>query len=207
MSFPVDRSIRVSAPHRAAHTIFSTSSEIEDVTAELPMFALTFTAKALPMIIGSLSGWRWFAGMTARPRATSSRTSSTGRPSRAAAYAISGVTIPALAQTSCVAAPSTGSGWSHPSRVGASPASRSITAVGSVYGPDVSYRSRCSPLLRFTRRTGTRIPANPGTSACCLVLPWIGPTVTADTGAELAWRIVTLSLRRHDPDRFNGRRH
>lgn len=74
----------VSAPHRVAHTIFSTSSAIDDVTAELPMLALTFTAKALPMIIGSHSGCLWFAGITARPIATSLRTSSTSTPSRAA---------------------------------------------------------------------------------------------------------------------------
>ena len=68
----------VSAPQRVAHTILSTSSAIDDVTAELPMLALIFTANALPMIIGSLSGWLWLAGITARPRATSSRTSSAG---------------------------------------------------------------------------------------------------------------------------------
>ena len=58
----------VSAPQRVAHTILSTSSAIDDVTAELPMLALTLTANALPMIIGSLSGWLWLAGITARPR-------------------------------------------------------------------------------------------------------------------------------------------
>ena len=57
----------VSAPQRVAHTILSTSSAMELVTAELPMLALIFTAKALPMIIGSLSGWLWLAGITARP--------------------------------------------------------------------------------------------------------------------------------------------
>ncbi|SKZ44555.1 Uncharacterised protein [Mycobacteroides abscessus subsp. abscessus] len=56
MSSPVDRSMIVSAPHRVAQTIFSTSSAMELVTAELPMFALIFTANALPMIIGSDSG-------------------------------------------------------------------------------------------------------------------------------------------------------
>ena len=66
----------VSAPQRVAHTIFSTSSAIEEVTAELPILALIFTTNFLPMIIGSLSGWLWLAGITARPRATSSRTSS-----------------------------------------------------------------------------------------------------------------------------------
>src|SRR5699024_3498609 len=55
MSLPVDRSITVSAPQRVAHTIFSTSSAIELVTAELPMLALTLVAKRFPMIIGSLS--------------------------------------------------------------------------------------------------------------------------------------------------------
>src|SRR5712671_6563436 len=64
---PVERSMMVSAPQRVAHTILSTSSAIELVTAELPMLALIFTAKALPMIIGSLSGWLWLAGITARP--------------------------------------------------------------------------------------------------------------------------------------------
>lgn len=57
MFLPVDRSMMVSAPHRVAHTILSTSSAIEDVTAELPMFALTLVANALPMIIGSISRW------------------------------------------------------------------------------------------------------------------------------------------------------
>src|SRR5271156_5915635 len=89
MFLPVDRSMMVSAPQRVAQTILSTSSAIEDVTAELPMFALTLTANALPMIIGSLSGWLWLAGITARPRATSSRTSSAGMSSRAAVNALS----------------------------------------------------------------------------------------------------------------------
>jgi len=76
MFLPVDKSITVSAPHFVAQRIFSTSSSIEDATAELPMFALIFTRKLRPMIIGSLSGWFTFAGMIARPRATSSRTNS-----------------------------------------------------------------------------------------------------------------------------------
>ena len=56
MSRPVDRSITVSAPHSVAHWSFSTSSSIDEVTAELPMFALIFTRKFRPMIIGSSSG-------------------------------------------------------------------------------------------------------------------------------------------------------
>ena len=75
---------------------------IDDVTAELPMFALTFTANARPMIIGSDSGWFTLAGMMARPAATSLRTSSTSTPSRAATNRISGVTRPARAQASWV---------------------------------------------------------------------------------------------------------
>ena len=66
----------VSAPQRVAHVIFSTSSPMLDVTAEFPMFALTFTRKLRPMIIGSLSGWLTLEGMMARPAATSSRTNS-----------------------------------------------------------------------------------------------------------------------------------
>ena len=56
MSRPVDRSMTVSAPHSVAQRSFSTSSSIEEETAELPMFALIFTAKFRPMIIGSSSG-------------------------------------------------------------------------------------------------------------------------------------------------------
>ena len=40
------------------------------------MLALIFTLNARPMIIGSSSGWLMFAGMMARPRATSARTNS-----------------------------------------------------------------------------------------------------------------------------------
>ena len=46
----------VSPPQRVAHVIFSTSSSIEEETAELPMLALIFTRKRRPMIIGSDSG-------------------------------------------------------------------------------------------------------------------------------------------------------
>jgi hypothetical protein len=73
---PVERSMTVSAPQRIAHTSFSTSCSIELVTAEFPMFALTFTRKFRPMIIGSSSGWFTLAGRIARPRASSSRTNS-----------------------------------------------------------------------------------------------------------------------------------
>ena len=73
---PVDRSITVSAPQRIAHTIFSTSSSMEEVTAELPILALILVRKFRPMIIGSHSGWLILAGMMARPRATSLRTNS-----------------------------------------------------------------------------------------------------------------------------------
>ncbi len=66
----------VSAPQRIDQTILSTSSAVDEVTAELPMLALIFTRKLRPMIIGSDSGWLMFAGMIARPQATSERTNS-----------------------------------------------------------------------------------------------------------------------------------
>ena len=56
MFLPVERSITVSAPHRIDQIIFSTSSSMEEATAELPMLELIFTRKLRPMIIGSLSG-------------------------------------------------------------------------------------------------------------------------------------------------------
>ena len=43
--FPVDKSMTVSAPHFVAQRIFSTSSSMEEATAELPIFALIFTRK------------------------------------------------------------------------------------------------------------------------------------------------------------------
>ena len=46
----------VSAPQRIDQTIFSTSSAMDEVTAELPILALIFTRKFRPMIIGSSSG-------------------------------------------------------------------------------------------------------------------------------------------------------
>jgi hypothetical protein len=56
MFLPVDRSITVSPPQRVAQVILSTSSLMEEPSAELPMLALIFTRKLRPMIIGSLSG-------------------------------------------------------------------------------------------------------------------------------------------------------
>src|SRR5882724_9122238 len=76
MFLPVDKSMTVSAPHLVAQRIFSTSSSMLDATALLPMFALIFTRKLRPMIIGSDSAWLMFAGMMARPAATSLLTNS-----------------------------------------------------------------------------------------------------------------------------------
>ena len=61
---------------RADHTIYSNSSSMLEVTAELPMLVLIFTRKLRPMIMGSSSGWLMLAGMMARPAATSARTNS-----------------------------------------------------------------------------------------------------------------------------------
>src|ERR1043165_8612932 len=77
---PVLRSMTVSAPQRMAQVIFSTSSSMEEVTAELPMLALIFTRKLRPMIIGSLSGWLILAGVVGRPPAGSAPTDVAGRP-------------------------------------------------------------------------------------------------------------------------------
>src|SRR5438046_2248935 len=68
MFLPVERSMTVSAPQRVAHVIFSTSSSMDEATAELPMLALIFTRNLRPMIIGSVSGWLTLAGRIARPR-------------------------------------------------------------------------------------------------------------------------------------------
>src|SRR5204862_522678 len=73
---PVERSITVSAPQRIAHTILSTSSSTDDVTAELPILALILVRKLRPMIIGSSSAWLMLEGMMARPRAISLLTNS-----------------------------------------------------------------------------------------------------------------------------------
>ena len=76
MFLPVDKSITVSPPQRVPQTIFSTSSEMDEPNAELPMLALIFTKKLRPMIMGSISGWLMLTGMIARPKATSLRTNS-----------------------------------------------------------------------------------------------------------------------------------
>src|SRR3546814_14789833 len=69
MCLPVDRSITVSPPQRIAQTSFSTSSAMPELTALLPMLALTLVRKLRPMIIGSLYGGLMLLGMIARPRA------------------------------------------------------------------------------------------------------------------------------------------
>src|SRR5436305_13583612 len=76
MFFPVERSMKVSAPHLVAQRIFSTSSSMLLATALLTMLALILTRKLRPMIIGSSSGWLMLAGTIARPRATSLLTNS-----------------------------------------------------------------------------------------------------------------------------------
>jgi len=87
-----DRSITVSAPHVIAQLSLSTSSWMDEVTAEFPMLAFTLTRKRRRMIIGSASGWLTSAGMIAWPAATSDRTSSTSHPLRTATDSVSGVT-------------------------------------------------------------------------------------------------------------------
>src|SRR4030042_5826581 len=78
MFLPVERSITVSPPQRMDQVIFSTSSPMDEPSAELPMLALIFTRKLRPMIIGSGSGGVVLGGRTARARAASARTHSGG---------------------------------------------------------------------------------------------------------------------------------
>ena len=79
---PVERSITVSAPYFNDTLSLAISSSTLLVTALLPMFALTLQDSAMPMPIGSRLVCATFAGITSRPRATSSRTSSAATPSR-----------------------------------------------------------------------------------------------------------------------------
>jgi len=87
----------VSAPQSVDQRSFSTSSSIDELTALFPMLALIFTLKARPITIGSSSRWLMLAGMIARPRATSARTSSASISSRSAMNSISGVISPRFA--------------------------------------------------------------------------------------------------------------
>ena len=104
MSPPVDRSMTVSEPRWTAVCSFSSSSSTLLVTAELPMLALILHLEATPMPIGSsrLVRWTLLAGMTMRPRATSSRISSGSRSSRWATKRISSVMMPLRAASICV---------------------------------------------------------------------------------------------------------
>ncbi len=95
----------VSAPQRIAHTIFSTSSSTDDVTAELPILALILVRKLRPMIIGSSSAWLMFEGMMARPRAISRRTNSGVMKSGTEAPKLSPSARAASARSSCVLRP------------------------------------------------------------------------------------------------------
>jgi hypothetical protein len=106
ISGPVDRSITVSAPYFTASSSLATSSARLDVTAELPMFAFTFTRATLPMAIGSSRAARWWtlAGITSRPRATSARTSSGSSSSRSATKRMAGEISPVRATNICVGA-------------------------------------------------------------------------------------------------------
>ena len=112
-AMPVERSITVSAPNRSARRSFPISASKPEESADVPMLALTLTENRLPITMGSASGWLTLHGMTARPAATSSHTSSGGkairlRPraypkdSRIAAYSMWAVTSPALARSRMV---------------------------------------------------------------------------------------------------------
>ena len=84
----------VSEPYFTAVFSFSSSVSTVEVTALLPMLALILHFEAMPIAIGSRLTWWMLAGITMRPRATSSRTSSGARSSRSATRRISSVMIP-----------------------------------------------------------------------------------------------------------------
>src|SRR5438477_3842444 len=102
MSPPVERSITVSAPYLRQARSFTSSPSTSLTIWLLPMFALILHLAAMPMAIGSSSGWFKLAGMIIRPQATSLRTSSAGTPSRRATCSISSVTAPCRAKCICV---------------------------------------------------------------------------------------------------------
>src|SRR5262249_50379882 len=101
---PVERSITVSAPRSMAILSFASSLSMFEVTAELPMLALTLQRALIPIPIGSSPSPRWtvFAGMIIRPRATSERIVSGSSPSRRATNSIASEMIPCRASSSCV---------------------------------------------------------------------------------------------------------
>src|SRR5580704_8646184 len=98
---PVERSMTVSAPCWMAMWSLRSSSSILEETAELPMLAFTLQWVAMPMPMGSSSGWLMFAGMMRRPAPISSRTSSAETFSRWATYSISSVILPRRAKCIC----------------------------------------------------------------------------------------------------------
>ena len=163
----------VSAPQRVAHTILSTSSSIDEDTAELPMLALIFTRNFLPMIIGSDSGWLRLTGITARPqRDLGAHELGIDAVRAAAQYAISSVIDARLWRSPAGCCCLRSRSAPRPPAARAVHAWTSIVALWSVYGPEVSYRSKCSPLVRLD-------PANrhPDAVVIDLVRPGIGPVV------------------------------
>ena len=73
---PVERSITVSAPPQRASTSLPSSSRQSFDEADVPMLAFTLVENASPIAMGSTSGCRKEAGMTASRAATRTRTSS-----------------------------------------------------------------------------------------------------------------------------------
>src|SRR5260370_87353 len=82
MSPPVERSITVSAPCFRHRRSFSSAPSTSETTALLPMIALILQAEAMPMAIGSNSGWQTLAGSIISPPATSLPLDAAATPSR-----------------------------------------------------------------------------------------------------------------------------
>src|SRR5712692_4000238 len=153
MSPPVERSITVSAPClRQARSL--TSSPSTSLTIWLfPMFALILHFDAMPIAIGSSSGWFTLAGMIIRPRATSLRTSSAGKLSRRATCCISCVTTPCRAKCICVTFARPRRLVTHSARMAASPEGGQDTNDGRARGQWTGGLPRSS-LARATLQLG-----------------------------------------------------
>jgi hypothetical protein len=102
----------VSAPASTATRSFSSSSAVDSRSAELPMFAFTFTVRPAPTAHGFIRPCTRDSRRTTVPFAMPLRMLSTSTPSADAAAAMDGVVLPARAVSIIVAAMRTSHGGS-----------------------------------------------------------------------------------------------
>ena len=101
MSPPVERSMTASAPASMATRSLSISSGRLAWSAEVPILALILVESPWPIALAS-KACNLFFGITTEPSATLQRISSGDTRSYFAAWTISGVVSPLLADSSCV---------------------------------------------------------------------------------------------------------